>query len=510
MEESRQEFLGKLCNLYLTAMFAVLPLYTGGTYLRLGDTKYLLFRNLTMICLGIFLAAELFFAGYYFVQVKCRKESKENLVHRTNSVTRRSFSLMDIAMLFCVGAVLLSFFFSPYRQTAWTGYQDWYMGALSQLLFVGIYFLVSRGYQKASYPIYLGEATLLTVTVIGLLQRLNFDPLGLHRPFLPNDWEKSHMLSTIGNINWLCGYYSVLIAFPVVGFLYGKRKWKTTLLYIVSVLSLLLLGVQGSDSGFLVIAICLGVGFLAGLKKPEFFRRSLLLAGGFALSNAVMALLVMLRGSSTIPLDGHVGKLLAWKGWLPVSAILFLLYFLMKRIGSVAGKRIAKGFVLLLAMAALAGTVYFVTQMSAGPEASWGNGRGALWKLALAGFAQADFGQKLVGVGPDGFAEYIYRVFPAKELIGATEHWEGAVFANAHNEWLNHLVNMGILGVTGYLAIFLVSMKRYRGMLLGVIAVLCYGAVSFVSFQQVMSTPYLFAILGLCEGMVRNHEEEIR
>ena len=44
---------------------------------------------------------------------------------------------------------------------------------------------------------------------------------------------------------------------------------------------------------------------------------------------------------------------------------------------------------------------------------------------------------------------------------GKGEHWEGAVFTNAHNEFLNQMCNVGILGTVSYLAIFLVGMRRY-------------------------------------------------
>ena len=59
MKDEKNEFLGLLCNLYLVILLAVLPLYTGDGYWQLGDTKYMLFRNLSLLCLGIWLAAAL-------------------------------------------------------------------------------------------------------------------------------------------------------------------------------------------------------------------------------------------------------------------------------------------------------------------------------------------------------------------------------------------------------------------------------------------------------------------
>lgn len=42
------EFLSLLCHLFIIGLSAALPLYTGGTYWKLGDTKYVLFRNLAV------------------------------------------------------------------------------------------------------------------------------------------------------------------------------------------------------------------------------------------------------------------------------------------------------------------------------------------------------------------------------------------------------------------------------------------------------------------------------
>ncbi len=79
----------------------------------------------------------------------------------------------------------------------------------------------------------------------------------------------------------------------------------------------------------------------------------------------------------------------------------------------------------------------------------------------------------------------------------------GAVFANAHNQWLNHLVNMGLLGLCGAVGLLITSVRRYRGYLPCVLALALYGANSLVSFQQVLSTPLFFLILGIAESRIK-------
>ena len=77
------------------------------------------------------------------------------------------------------------------------------------------------------------------------------------KEFQTSNWEYSHMISTIGNINWFCGYYSVALALPVAGFLKSEGRRKQAVLYGISVLGLFLLFVQGSDTGVMLAGMCL-------------------------------------------------------------------------------------------------------------------------------------------------------------------------------------------------------------------------------------------------------------
>ena len=163
------EFLNLLCGLYIVGLTVVLPLYTGGTYSQLGDTKYLLFRNLTGLCLCLWLLGTVF-EGVRRLQAeavsgggperRAAGTSREvspgragKVKGRLSALGVRGFSALDVFVLSYGGAVVLSAFLSSYRQTAWLGYMEWYMGGVSQLMFVGIYIFVSRCYYSKGYPL---------------------------------------------------------------------------------------------------------------------------------------------------------------------------------------------------------------------------------------------------------------------------------------------------------------------------------------------------------------------
>lgn len=517
MRTKDNEFQAMLCRFYMAVILCVLPLYTQGTYVQLGDTKYLLFRNVSFICVGLWLAAELL----CLVQKIIAGKKGADRVQIAGGIQKqgRAWSMMDTCMAAYGGSAFLSAALSSYERTAWLGYRDWYMGAISQLLFVAIYFMVSRSCCNGSFLIYLGECAMLLVCSIAFLQRLGIDVLGLHKAYNEIDWEYRHMLSTVGNINWLCGYLSVAIAFSVSAYLQSEERRKRIGHFIASVAGLLLLCIQGSDIGWALCAICIGICIVWGRKNIIFLQRNLLLAAGTVFGIGCFAGLVFFMESvQAMPADGDVYEKISWAGWWAVLAILMILFCLLRRRGNLGEAAVRKlsavGKVWYVALpAGVCLTVCFIlftglTGRNGILQDFWQEGRGALWKLAGCGFLKADILQKLVGAGPDCFAEYLHNGFRTSTVINTNGHWAGVTFANAHNEWLNHLVNMGILGVICYAGIFVTAMKRYRGMLLGMLAVGLYFVNSLVSFQQVMNAPLLFLVLGFCENKRQTEPSE--
>ena len=88
------------------------------------------------------------------------------------------------------------------------------------------------------------------MALIGLFQKLGYDPLGLLKGYVVGDWEYTHMLSTLGNNNWLSGYYSVMIPLSLSLFCKAAeegRRAASILLGGGNILVVMLLFLQGSD-----------------------------------------------------------------------------------------------------------------------------------------------------------------------------------------------------------------------------------------------------------------------
>lgn len=499
MKTAKADNLGSLSKVYLFLLLVMLPLYMQNGYEMLGDVKYFFFRNCSIVCLGMWLVME----------VLSIFDGKNGHGKRNGSTGWRNIRMgsVDIFVLGYGICALVSACFSSF-DVAWRGHNEWYMGAVSQLFFVAIYFVVSRYYGQDEWIKYGAEAAFFAITIIGLLSRLGFDPFSLYRGYEQNSWALSNMLSTLGNINWFCGYCSVMLAFPVAGYLYAKGLVKRIVLYIVSVLGLVILVIQGSDSGPVLAGVAIGICLIGGIRKREFFERGLLLMGGMCFGVLLMGWAITFFDTwRATPSESWIYSNMTSGIWVAAGAFALVLYLFCKVYEKRSTKsqmdHFVRGMVLLIVAVVAILCVVAIIIWGQQDSDAWGSGRGILWRLAWDGFLGADWKGKLIGAGPDCFKDYLNSL-GMSTVITEEGRWANSVFVNAHNEWLNHLVNLGLVGVACYAGIFIGAWRRYRGMMLAMLMLSMYGVHSLVSFQQVLNTPLLFAALGICEATYRH------
>ncbi len=504
MEKRGKEYLEMICTIYSVAVLGILPLFMREGYWQIGDAKYFFYRNISIVCFFLVLLVSIIISIPNIFKMKLPV-----------------LSSIDIFVIAYGIVNIISFLMSEYPATAWNGYQDWYMGAFSQLLFVFSYFFISRVYNKDKISIKSGQIALFIVALLGILNRLSIDPLRLFTDWTYKDWEYTHMLSTIGNANWLCGYLSVSITLVMIGYMEAVERKQKIFLFLASILSFMLLCIQGSDSGLVIGVTCLAfLGYMA-LQKTDYYTRFFKFLIGMCVAFPIMCFLVnIMKSWSTFPYYGKEKLLLNfWWGFIPLAIILLRIYkktkntkddFLLKNKKTII--KIAIIASILCVLGIVVGIVWLFLGFKL--DIKWASGRGGLWKLAVKSFQDGDLFQKLFGVGPDCYGMYVYEHISVSNYIKQDGHWKKAIFTNAHNEWLNQLVNTGILGVISYGGIFASGLLRFwkkskkdSFYYVGIMAILLYGVNSLVSFQQVLNAPILFLILGMCENRARNINE---
>lgn len=510
-----REIGSSILKAYFLVIMVVYPLYVKGGYVEIGDIKYFFFRNVSLISAGIMLPA----AG----SIMLLQTKKRSIVSHY-----RNLSVTDWFVYGYLVAVLVSYLFTAFRSEAFWGAEGWHMGLVSQLLFVLFYFFFSCYFKWEKKLLYAALFSSGIVFALGILNRYSVYPISLIG-------QTPVFISTLGNINWFCGYWAVICPLGILYYWNGKGVLRQAAAGLYVIVAFLIGIVQGSSSVFPALAALFLLLCCLSFQENERMRRFLELCMLFALSCQIGRLFRYLPGLS-INYENGLGYVLTntnatvYMGMIAGCLYIWLMRRIKRKSPRIVQPGKAAGAVLILSAAALTGYIIVLLLNTCMPEGilglsgvpfftfddSWASARGATWKCGLTGFGHMSPFHKLIGAGPDCFAAYIYSVPALAEDVYA--RFGNARLTNAHNEWLTVLVNQGVFGCICYAGIFLSAVVRFLkkakaapDLYLFAAAVLVYMIHNMFSFQQILNTPFVFILLGIGEGLCRQENAgEIR
>ena len=525
-----QDLLDIMVGLYMVVLIAVMPLYTTETgYLHIGTEKCLFFRSASVMACKVILPVAVFYLICRLVQW-IRTENRSRIKMCDISVT-------DLSAIVYFIAVSASYLHTSFKEeTVWGdtfyGTDGWYLGLLTQLLFLGIYFMVSRLWQRRDWMVVLWAAPMTIVCLLGYLNRFGIYPLEMKA-------TGPQYISTIGNINWYCGYLVTVVSVFAYYLWQGgglcKKKWISILLYAFLGVGLATLVTQGSSSGAVALLVLLGVFYLLSVRDGEKLQR---FWSGCILLSAVCILTWGIRHiwpEAITYVEGTTDLLTMSPLPFLMLAVSLLCWYLVRcscRKEHFSGKIWAALGIAAWGMAGIAAAVYIallaINTRHPGSigrlselgmftfNSSWGSNRGITWTAGLTCFMDQDLAGKLLGVGPDAMAMYIHSgADPAlKQMV--EDYFGRLMLTNAHNEWLTVLINEGLLGAAGYIGLMITAIRRYLKVgrtdtLAGAagMGILAYTVNNVFSFQQVMSTSAVFLILGIGEACMRSKNGKV-
>ncbi len=502
-------------------MLVVFPFYFEEGYAHIGTDKSVFYRQIGSSTAKI-LAAPALLCLYMSIEIYLGKKKKRKIreIIAANPT--------DIFAAIYAAALLLSYSCSKYKGTALWGIDRWYMGLIPQLMAVAVYFMISKCWRPRRQMFYLMFGASAAVFLLGILNRFNIYPIKMA-------YANPSYISTIGNINWYCGYVVSVFFAGAALFWIGEsgKVWQRILLMAYTALGFAALVTQGSDSGMVALAVviltmfCMSVG--AEKRMLAFWQEMVLLWGG---CTAVFLLRLLASDGGSIGWVG-LGEKLTY-GWIPVIMTLLSAAFLvwvwlgekkgtyrkkffqiLARVG-VWGSLSVCGLVLLLAAVNTLrpGSLGRLSEYSLFTfNADWGSSRGATWSAGFRCFAEQDMLHRLVGTGPDCMAEFIDNEASEQLQLYIQERFAGNRLTNAHNEWLTVLVDTGILGLIGFAGMMISGMrellKKGREKTYACICGFCllaYTANNVFSFQQSMSLGTIFVIFGMGMAFMRENE----
>jgi len=517
MFEKLDTWQGRLTGVLVILILGIQPLYLNSErYIDLTWHKFIFFA-VYMACI---LAAVLVIWVY--------RATRNPILSPRGSLT-----LADWAILGFAAVTLISAIASPFKSAVnvWIGIPEpggRYDGAITQLLYVAIFLIVSRWYAPKVRHFTIFGISAALIALIGILQFYGMDFLNLW----PNDMPQYHVAnfyniffrSTLGNVNIVSTY--VCVAVLLCGFLfvrfdapYGGRRakvqkrggaapwWHPVLWLGASALNFWLMDLAGADSGRVgvLVAFVLSIPFIVESLKT--LGKFLILASSWAavytlqrlfyevlvlnsrtaasLVPYAAAFLVLLIAGIILTTRGKARDPQAPVKWLP--GVILIVVCIVVGIAGVEflGRRYADA-------GDTGNIIYQVREVLHGRISNeFGTNRVYIWKNALKVWPE----HPVIGSGPDTFGQ----VFPA-----AAQNFYGETYDKAHNEYIQILICQGLIGFLCYL-VFLVGAaikaipKAFKNPL--VMAVLAafigYCAQAFFNISLPIASQMLWVLAGM-------------
>ena len=504
---------------YLFCMLGIFPLHYVEGYSKIGNVKYEFFRNTSLAFIGI----SLIFAVIKVVLQKIRVQEERKA---EQILFRDRFSFLDKAVLSYALCVIISYLLSPYKEFAFKGAAGWEMGFVAQMIFVFLYFIISRNANYGYFTLGIHLTASFITYILGILHRFEVDPLGMYEGLNLN--QKVEFLSTIGQATWFSSYVCTGVAVGIVVFYISNAKWIRRLTGIYSIVGFGILVTQNSDSAFIAIAgmlLVLGYFSLQDKKRwGRFWEIVSLMWGTFA----GIGLLQRIFSDRAIPLDSlSIFFSQSYVIWIFLVISLGMLYFCKKQENEkflCITAKVYKGMLGIVVIGIFAMIIFIYLNTKGyllewfGYQSThnyllfneqWGSHRGSTWMNVWKGIKEMSFLQLLFGVGPDSLSPYIYSIPEVSEAL--QNLWGNVKLTNAHNEYLNSFVCYGMVGLISWLTVLAGGVRYFYGKAKGkgymIAFALCiagYACHNIFCYQQVCCTPFLFIALGIGESLTKS------
>lgn len=506
--------------IYLFVVVVVMPFYFTNGYGHIGSDKAHLCQKVAFPVMAIAFCLTCFYKILDLAENIKQKKIKTHV------------SVTDWMMLCFLASVLISYLFSEYKEHAVWGNSTWPMGLLTQLSVVASYYVFSRMFSGEKQFLSWVKAVSVIVFLLAVLNRFSVYPLQM-------EYAGAGFISTIGNINWFCGYWAAVVWIGVVSYWTQEVRGKETVTArrifrkagdVVLIAVGLAAGIaQGSDSGLLAMAAVFVTMFCLSVKNGDrmqrFWELALILCAVCMLGFCVHKIFPKALNYPTRMILLCIDSPLPW-----VCGIFSLLIYLCVRkqnyggVYNVRAWKICRIALLVCIGAALVGYVVLALANTLLPEGlgmlagnssfvfdrAWGSNRGGTLEAGVRSWQGQNLWHKLVGVGPDCMSSYLYGNQDAALLEAVQEQFAGSRLLNAHSEWLTHLVNLGAFGMLSFAGVIISFLYRFlKGgkdrpvLYIFAFCVLGYTVNNIFSFQTMMNITMLFLLLGVGENIIR-------
>lgn len=441
---------------YLVFLYGVgifLPLYYEEHYFNLMDAKANAYHNLYKVLLPLLIATLVF-------QILTKK-----------LVFKKSLILISLICLLVFSGI--STYTSFAVNYAIDGSQGWFVGyyvIATLILTILVLKDVKIENRKFYLPVYI---TCFIVFAIVILDTMEIDLLGMNENISGRSFHR--YLTTLGNVNWIVGYISLLLPYFICAYMKEKDKYYKMLFLLICIVLLFTFVVLDSDG------IILGLGFCV-FFMVSFIFDDLSNIKEFSIFPIVLALLILANKYLEIfkeykrMTDGFSQYIYSSITIIMLVVLSIVLYVLSTTYKERQYQKIKKKLVYSILIIMLLGVLVFSYYLFSNIGADLSNGRLIIWKESFERYKEFNLHTQIFGTGP----EITRNIYSYLSMV------DEAIYNSSHSEPIQTLLTTGVIGlctwVMNYFSVFYYYFKDKNddknGSYFGIFA---YFAQSFVN-----------------------------
>lgn len=501
-----------IASVFTLIIIAVFPLFFRNYYFDILTVKYIFYYGTIISMAVVMLVVSIVFlfldkSRYDWATIKSLK--------RQFSI--KSFRKSDWAMIAFLIAVAISTFQSDYFYESFWGNEGRFMGMFLILLYGVSFFIIGHCLKFKQWFLDVFLFAGMIACIIGIMQFFKYDPIGFKRGLTASDFPS--FTSTIGNINTYSSYVALISGMGTVLFAIEKNRFRRAWYLFTVIISIFALITGISDNAYLTLLALFGLLPLYLFNNLKGLKRYMVLVAILFTEFQFIDLISQKYPEHVLKINGLFNVIVGYDKLAHFVVVLWgiciVLYVLdacvskdsiMKKDNNL-GRWIWLGLLIIIVMAGcyilydanIAGNAdkYGSLKKYLVINDDWGTHRWYIWRIGMESYARFPLIHKIFGYGPDTFGIITVNNFYEEMISRYNEK-----FDSAHNEYLQYLITIGIVGLAAYLTLLFTSIgemirasKKRPVMMALTFALVCYGAQAAVNISVPIVAPIMMTLL---------------
>lgn len=501
-----------IASVFTLIIIAVFPLFFRNYYFDILTVKYIFYYGTIISMAVVTLVVSIIFlfldkSRYDWATIKSLK--------RQFSI--KSFRKSDWAMIAFLIAVAISTFQSDYFYESFWGNEGRFMGMFLILLYGVSFFIIGHCLKFKQWFLDVFLFAGMIACIIGIMQFFKYDPIGFKKGLTASDFPS--FTSTIGNINTYTSYVALISGMGTVLFAIEKNRFRRAWYLFTVIISIFALITGISDNAYLTLLALFGLLPLYLFNNLKGLKRYMVLVAILFTEFQFIDLISQKYPEHVLKINGLFNVIVGYDKLAHFVVVLWgiciVLYVLdacvskdsiMKKDNNL-GRWIWLGLLIIIVMAGcyilydanIAGNAdkYGSLKKYLVINDDWGTHRWYIWRIGMESYARFPLIHKIFGYGPDTFGIITVNNFYEEMISRYNEK-----FDSAHNEYLQYLITIGIVGLAAYLTLLFTSIgemirasKKRPVMMALTFALVCYGAQAAVNISVPIVAPIMMTLL---------------